>query len=145
MIDEDLVEALAEEVHKQWMATRRAKGVSSRLSETGEEYMVAYSDLSEAAKDLDRHTVRAVLRGIEGLGMRIEKPRRPVVVAGPSCQSPHNPPPLEFCNGPLCEEWAAKTMETASSRQCDSTHRHDRHLTFEAGDLSVCPGRDSCE
>jgi hypothetical protein len=55
------VEALAAQVHEGWMATKRGQGVTSRLSETGEEQMVPYDQLSEAAKDLDRGTVQAVL------------------------------------------------------------------------------------
>lgn len=60
-----LVEELAEAVHEAWMVSKRAQGVTSRRSETGEELMVPYGVLSEAAKDLDRSTVRAVLDAIE--------------------------------------------------------------------------------
>ncbi len=54
-------------VHEAWMEGKRAKGVESRKSETGEELMVPYEALSEAAKDLDRQTVLAVYRAIEAL------------------------------------------------------------------------------
>jgi hypothetical protein len=43
------------------MESKREQGVESRLSESGEELMVPYPQLSEAAKDLDRGSVRAVL------------------------------------------------------------------------------------
>ena len=56
----DLEEAAAR-VHDAWLATKRASGFTSRLSESGEELMRPYSELSEEAKELDRVTVRAVL------------------------------------------------------------------------------------
>lgn len=70
MTDHDptrLVEDIAETVHEAWMDSKRAQGVTSRRSETGEELMVPYGQLSEPAKDLDRGTVRAVL---DALGRR---------------------------------------------------------------------------
>jgi hypothetical protein len=42
--------------------------VSSRLSETGEELMRPYGELSKAAKELDRATVRAVYAAIRAVG-----------------------------------------------------------------------------
>ena len=58
------VEDVAAAVHERWMETKRAAGVTSRKSETGEELMVAYHQLSEKAKDLDRQTVLAVYNAI---------------------------------------------------------------------------------
>ena len=43
-------------------------GVSSRRAEDGEELMVAYEELSEKAKELDRVTVRAVYAAIRRAG-----------------------------------------------------------------------------
>jgi GNAT superfamily N-acetyltransferase len=57
-------ELVAAEVHAAWVASKRAQGISSRCSETGEELMVPYAQLSEPAKDLDRNTVRAVYAAI---------------------------------------------------------------------------------
>lgn len=59
--DNALVEAVSAEVHAAWMRTKAAQGVTSRRSETGEELMVPYAELSEPAKDLDRQSVLAVL------------------------------------------------------------------------------------
>lgn len=59
------IEALAANVHDQWMATKRAGGVTSRRSESGEELMVPYVDLSEPQKEMDRVLVRTVLRAID--------------------------------------------------------------------------------
>ena len=56
-----LVEEVSASVHEAWMGTKRSKGVTSRLSEGGEELMVPYANLSEDAKDLDRNSVRTVL------------------------------------------------------------------------------------
>ena len=58
------IEAVAAKVHEAWMESKRARGVSSRRSETGEELMVPYEQLSESAKELDRGSVRAVYEAI---------------------------------------------------------------------------------
>lgn len=74
-IPTDLVEQVSAAVHEQWMATKRQRGVTSRRSETGEELMVPYAALSEAAKDLDRGTVVAVLEALPSTGyMVVAKP-----------------------------------------------------------------------
>jgi hypothetical protein len=62
------IELVSAKVHEAWMDGKRAKGVTTRKSETGEELMVPYDQLSEAAKDLDRGSVQAVYRAIEALG-----------------------------------------------------------------------------
>ncbi|MDQ3917380.1 MAG: RyR domain-containing protein [Acidobacteriota bacterium] len=61
------IEAVAAKVHEAWMEAKRARGVSSRRSETGEELMVPYKQLSEEAKELDRSSVRAVYDAIRAL------------------------------------------------------------------------------
>lgn len=63
------VEAISAKVHEQWMYSKKLKGITSRKSETGEELMVPYNQLSEAAKDLDRGSVKAVVQAIEELTM----------------------------------------------------------------------------
>ena len=60
-------EAVAEKVHDAWMESKRAQGMNSRKSETGEELMVPYEQLSEEAKELDRSSVRAVYDAIRAL------------------------------------------------------------------------------
>jgi hypothetical protein len=57
----ELVEELAAAVHARYVVTKFEQGIDSRLSETGEELMVPYQQLSEPAKDLDRNTVVTVL------------------------------------------------------------------------------------
>jgi len=61
------LELVAEKVHASWLANKHAQGITSRLSETGEELMVPYYQLSEPAKELDRVTVRAVYAAIEAI------------------------------------------------------------------------------
>jgi hypothetical protein len=61
------IEAVAAKVHEAWMEAKRARGVSSRRTETGEELMVPYEQLSEEAKELDRSSVRAVYDAIRVL------------------------------------------------------------------------------
>lgn len=67
------IETIAEAVHEQWMRTKREQGITSRCSETGEELMVPYCNLSEPAKDLDRNSVRAVLLAAGRVGYRMER------------------------------------------------------------------------
>jgi hypothetical protein len=59
------IEIVADRVHEAWMQSKLKQGVTSRKSESGEELMVPYSDLSEQAKELDRGSVRAVYAAIE--------------------------------------------------------------------------------
>lgn len=61
------IERVAAKAHEGWMKAKRAQGIESRKSETGEELMVEYESLSEAAKELDRFAVRAVYDAIEEL------------------------------------------------------------------------------
>jgi len=58
------IEVVSAKVHEAWMESKRAQGVTSRKSETGEELMVPYDQLSESAKELDRGSVRAVYEAI---------------------------------------------------------------------------------
>ena len=59
------IEIVAAKVHEAWMESKRKKGISTRKSETGEELMVPYANLSEDAKELDRASVQAVYAAIE--------------------------------------------------------------------------------
>src|SRR2546421_122001 len=61
------LEAISAEDHEQWMENKRKLGVATRKSESGEELMVPYEQLSEAAKELDRGSVRAVLTAQDAL------------------------------------------------------------------------------
>jgi len=59
------IETVSAKVHEAWMEGKKAQGITTRKSETGEELMVPYEQLSENAKELDRGTVRAVYAAIE--------------------------------------------------------------------------------
>jgi len=59
------IEVVSAKVHEAWMNSKRAQGTTSRRSESGEELMVPYDQLSDAAQELDRGTVRAVYAAIE--------------------------------------------------------------------------------
>jgi hypothetical protein len=61
------IERVASKVHESWIESKRAQGITSRKSETGEELMVAYEQLSEGQKEVDRATVRAVYAAIHAL------------------------------------------------------------------------------
>ena len=61
------LEETAALVHEDWRSNKATAGITSRKSPDGEEYMVPYYELSEAAKDLDRATVRAVFKAIKNL------------------------------------------------------------------------------
>jgi hypothetical protein len=58
------IEVVSAKVHEAWMESKRAQGITSRLSESGDELMVPYEQLSESAKELDRATVRAVYEAV---------------------------------------------------------------------------------
>jgi hypothetical protein len=59
------IEVVSAKVHEAWMDSKIKAGVTTRKLETGEELMVPYDQLSDAAKELDRGTVRAVYAAIE--------------------------------------------------------------------------------
>jgi hypothetical protein len=59
------IEIVANLVHEAWMKSKLAQGHTSRRSETGEELMVPYNQLSETAKELDRVTVQTVYAAIK--------------------------------------------------------------------------------
>jgi hypothetical protein len=59
------IEQVSAEVHAAWIEAKRARGVTSRKAEDGEELMVPYEQLSERAKELDRITVRSVYAAIQ--------------------------------------------------------------------------------
>lgn len=61
------IELVAARAHEGWMKQKRAQGIESRKSETGEELMVDYKYLSEEAKELDRKMVRAVYAALTDL------------------------------------------------------------------------------
>jgi hypothetical protein len=58
------VEEVSAKVHDAWMEAKRARGFTSRKSESSEELMVPYEQLSEEAKELDRFSARAVYDAI---------------------------------------------------------------------------------
>ena len=64
------IETVADKVHEAWMESKRKQGITSRKSESGEELMVPYSELSEQAKELDRGSVRAVYAAIEKVSLQ---------------------------------------------------------------------------
>ena len=59
------IEKVSAAVHDAWMDSKRAQGVTSRKAESGEELMVPYEQLTEASKELDRGTVKAVYAAIK--------------------------------------------------------------------------------
>ena len=61
------IEVVSAKVHEAWMESKRAQGVTTRRSESGEELMVPYEQLSEEAKELDRSSVRAVYDAIRSI------------------------------------------------------------------------------
>jgi hypothetical protein len=64
-IDLPDIELVSAKVHEAWIASKRSQSIISRKSESGEELMVPYQQLSEPAKDLDRETVMAVYAAIK--------------------------------------------------------------------------------
>lgn len=60
-----LLETTARGVHQGWVLDKLAAGVTSRLSPAGEELMVDYDDLSDAAQELNRMMVRTVYKALK--------------------------------------------------------------------------------
>lgn len=58
---------VAQLIHDEWMSSKRERGIHSRLSPSGEELMVPYSQLSNEAKELNRALVRTVYLAIDSL------------------------------------------------------------------------------
>lgn len=58
-------EIVASFVHDAWMQEKLRQGIKSRMSETGEELMVPFHELSENAKKLDIATVTAVFDALK--------------------------------------------------------------------------------
>jgi hypothetical protein len=67
------VEEVSSKVHEAWMEAKRRAGVTTRKSESGEELMVPYEQLSEEAKELDRSSVRAVYDAIREIQEKKEE------------------------------------------------------------------------
>jgi hypothetical protein len=67
------IERISAAVHDQWMQSKKDQGITSRQSESGEELMVPYEKLSEGQKDLDRNSVKAVLKALSDTGYRVEQ------------------------------------------------------------------------
>ena len=67
------IELVSSKVHEAWMVSKLKAGVTTRKLETGEELMVPYDQLSDAAKELDRGTVRAVYAAIEAAALNADK------------------------------------------------------------------------
>lgn len=65
---DELIELLAAKSHEGYVAGKRASGCTSRLTESGEEVLVPYEQLSESSKDISRSAARAILVGLEELG-----------------------------------------------------------------------------
>lgn len=61
------IEVVSRAVHEGWRARKQRMGIKSRRSETGEELMIDYDELSEAAKETNRDMVRTVYSAIEAV------------------------------------------------------------------------------
>lgn len=72
------IEIVSAKVHEAWIASKLAKGVSSRKSEKGEELMVPYQLLTEESKELDRSSVQAVYLAIRELTAKGAPPFDPL-------------------------------------------------------------------
>lgn len=69
---DELVELLAAKSHGGYLAGKRASGTASRLSESGEEVMVPYEQLSESSKNINRAAAGAILDGLVDLGVSVD-------------------------------------------------------------------------
>jgi len=103
------VERVSDLVHEAWMDGKRAKGVSSRKSENGEELMVPYEQLSEPQKDQDRSTVKAVYAAIRSCQGSSQPAGETTVPAG-------KPPPGGFaCDDRV--EWTSQSQSHTTTKR----------------------------
>jgi hypothetical protein len=58
------IEIVSRAVHRAWVETKLAQGVTSRPSSCGVEQMVPYDELPDHLQELDRSTVCAVYKAI---------------------------------------------------------------------------------
>ncbi|MBR7138022.1 MAG: Ryanodine receptor Ryr [Lentisphaeria bacterium] len=73
----DLLEALAENVHDQWASGRLAEGWKYGSERNDKEKLhpclVPYNELPESEKEYDRNTAKATLKFIQNAGYKIVK------------------------------------------------------------------------
>lgn len=67
----ELVEILAVKCHEAYMLGKRATGTESRRSESSEEFMVPFEQLTEASKDISRAAAAAMLDGLAEHGVPV--------------------------------------------------------------------------
>ncbi len=65
------IDRVAAKVHDSWVKVQYSRGVRSRKTESGDEQMVPWEELSESAKDLDRAGVIAMIEAIHEEDMEI--------------------------------------------------------------------------
>lgn len=65
--DERTVEVMARALHSYRVGEWKRVGVTSRTAPSGEEYMLPWYELGEAAREFDRQGIRAALKAAEGL------------------------------------------------------------------------------
>lgn len=70
---ESLVQSMGKAAHEAWMETCRACGITSRKADWGEEFMVAWEELSERGREFDRIIMRAILVEFDRLGYQVER------------------------------------------------------------------------
>lgn len=69
----ELIELIAELSHVGYLAGKRAMGTTSRLSESGEEVIKPFAELSESSKDINRAVAASILDGLGRRGVPIDQ------------------------------------------------------------------------
>lgn len=59
------IEKVCSKVHADWIKDKEAKGINTKMSDTGEELMQPYEQLSDTAKENIRNKVNSVYTAIE--------------------------------------------------------------------------------
>lgn len=73
-MNQQIVEAVSEQVHETWRKGKADQGVKSRPSNPGgHEQMLPWAELHESVKESNRDQVRTVISALEGAGYEINK------------------------------------------------------------------------
>jgi hypothetical protein len=69
---DELIEILAPMSHEGYVAGKRESGSTSRRTESGEEVMVPFDQLSESSKNVSRAAARAIVDGLAKLDAPVD-------------------------------------------------------------------------
>lgn len=128
------IEVVSALVHEAWVNAKRAAGTKSRIfDQTGEELMVPYGMLTNAAQELDRASVRAVY---EALSKARVAEDGTILLSPAEVQSGHDR--VKWAEGlirqlPLDHDGRNSWLLNYGTADADVAMRQDRGIKWDAG------------